>query len=286
MNYNKIISYIYTLLAVGYGTYFYITYIYYYKLTLDGYYSKNKEETIAIIKTINCYDNSCYSKLEYIVNNIKYMNVKNIKNNLKIGDKIKIKYTIDNPNEIFVYGNQHIYAFIYIILFIIFILLLWIFLFIVILYKNNYNKFIFLIYAIFITIIISDTIYFNINRLYEYQDYIINANHYNENDLDNYYYDNFENYTIGIIKNQDEYYSNVEYLVDGFKYNIKILTIDYKIGEEVKVYYNKDYPEAIKIYDETKSLNKKEIKQIKIILYIILLLLWIFLFFNIPIIII
>jgi hypothetical protein len=286
MNYNKIISYIYALLAVGYGTYFYIMYIYYYKLTLDGYYSKNKEETIAIIKTINCYDNSCYSNLEYIVNNIKYMNVKNIKNNLKIGDKIKIKYTIDNPNEIFVYGNQHIYAFIYIILFIIFILLLWIFLFIVILYKNNYNKFIFLIYAIFITIIISDTIYFNINRLYEYQDYIINANHNNENDLDNYYYDNFENYTIGIIKNQDEYYSNVEYLVDGFKYNIKILTIDYKIGEEVKVYYNKDYPEAIKIYDETKSLNKKEIKQIKIILYIILLLLWIFLFFNIPIIII
>jgi hypothetical protein len=35
MEYSKIIGYIYALLAVGYGTYFCITYIYYYKATIN-----------------------------------------------------------------------------------------------------------------------------------------------------------------------------------------------------------------------------------------------------------
>jgi hypothetical protein len=76
-------------------------------------------------------------------------------------------------------------------------------------------------------------------------------------------------------------FSNIEYLIDDVKHNVKLLTFYYKVGEEVKVYYNKDYPQDIKIYDKTE--NKRIIKTIIFIIF--LLLLWIFLFFNIPIII-
>lgn len=268
MKYNKIISYIYAIVAIIVGTYFSIDYIYYYVANLRGYYSR--KETIGIIKNINCYDkDSCYSDIEYTINNIKYVNNTNLpSNNLKIGDKVKIKYNENNPNEIFVYGNYHIYSFIYIILLIIFIILLLIFLFIVIAFPSIYNKYIFLIYAIIANIIISYICYLNIHNNY----------------FDLYNYKNYKENTIGIIKSQDYCddnemcYSNIEYLIDDVKHNVKILTFHYKIGENVKIYYNKDYPEIIKIHDKNK--NKK---LIKIIIYaIILALLWIFLIFNIP----
>ena len=113
MNYSKIISYIYALLAVGYGTYFFITYIYYHLTTVRGY--NYRKETIGIIKTMECYDDDdyCTSNIEYTVNNTKYSNISTVPNNLKIGDEIKIKYTPNYPNEIFIYGNMHIYAYIY-----------------------------------------------------------------------------------------------------------------------------------------------------------------------------
>jgi len=275
MDYSKIISYIYALLAVGYGTYFFIV-IYFSEFSIIRGYNYRKE-TIGIIKNINCYDKeSCYGNIEYTVNNIKYLaeSIK-IPNNSKIGDTIKLKYTPDNPKEVFAYGNMHIYSYIYMILLIIAIILLWIFLFITILYKNIYNKFIFLIYAIFITVIISYVCYLNINN-----------NYYN--DLNKY--DDYEDYTIGTIKSHDECYdtddknekkmcyNNIEYFIDGVKHNVKLLTFFYKVGEEVKVYYNKDNPEAIMIYDKTENE-----RLIKIIIYvIILILLWIFLFYNIP----
>jgi hypothetical protein len=275
MNYNKIISFVYALLAVGYGTYFCIMYIDYYMVTINGYNSRIK--TIGTIKNIECYDKaSCYANIEYTVNNIKYTKYTDVPNNLKIGDKIEIRYNHDNPTDVFAFGNMHIYAYIYISLIILLIILLWMFLLFVILFSSIYNKFIFLIYAIFITIIISYTCYININ----YHD-------------DLFKYD-YEDYTIGIIKSQDECYdvdsndknenemcySNIEYFINNIKYNVKLLTFFYKVGEEVKVYYNKDTPEAIKIYDKTE--NKR---LIKIIIYIIILiLLWIFLFYNIPII--
>ena len=170
---------------------------------------------------------------------------------------------------------MHIYAYIYIILTILLIIILWIFLLIAILFPSIYNKFIFLIYAIFITVIISYVCYLNINN-----------NYYN--DLNKY--DDYEDYTIGTIKSHDECYdtddknekkmcyNNIEYFIDGVKHNVKLLLINYKVGEEVKVYYNKDNPEAIMIYDKTENE-----RLIKIIIYIIILiLLWIFLFYNIP----
>ena len=278
MDYSKIISYIYALLAVGYGTYIFITYIYYYMANINDY--NNRKETTGIIKTIYCHDKpNCYADIEYTVNNTKYILLNPISNNSKIGDKIKLRYSPNNPKEAIVYGNMHIYAYVYMILMIIAIILLWIFLFIVIIFSSIYNKFIFLIYAIFITIIITYVVYINIyNSYYEFNDYYINANHDNESYTDLYKYGNFQNYTIGIIKSQDEYYSYVEYFIDSVKYNVKLLTTHYKVGEEVKVYYNKNNPEAIKIYDNTEK-NKQ---LIKITIYaIVLLLLWIFLIFNI-----
>ena len=273
MNYNKIISYIYALLAVGYGTYFFIIYIYYYRAILRGYI--NKKSTIGIIKTIHCYyEDSCYSDIEYSINNIKYTRSAHVPNNVKVGDEIEVSYSYNDhykDYDILVFGNMHIYSYIYIILLIIFIILLWIILFNVILYENTYNKYIFLIYAIFITVIISYTCYININN-----------NYYN--DLNKY--DDYEDYTIGIIKSQEDCleneekicYSNIEYLIDGVKHNVKLLTFYYKVGENVKVYYNKDTPEAIKIYDKTENE-----RLIKIIIYtIILLLLWICLFYCSP----
>ena len=277
MNYSKIISYIYALLAVGYGTYFCIIYIYYSEFSIIRGYNY-RIGTIGIIKNIECYDNNdCYANIEYTINNTKYLTSSNISNNLKIGDKIEVRYTPNNPNEALVYGNMHIYAYIYIILIILLIIILWIFLLIAILFSSIYNKFIFLIYAIFITVIISYVCYLNINN-----------NYYN--DLNKY--DDYEDYTIGTIKSHDECYdtddknekkmcyNNIEYFIDGVKHNVKLLLINYKVGEEVKVYYNKDNPEAIMIYDKTENE-----RLIKIIIYIIILiLLWIFLFYNIPII--
>ena len=276
MNYSKIISYIYALLAVGYGTYFFII-IYFSEFSIIRGYN-NRKETIGIIKNIDCYDKeSCYGNIEYTVNNIKYLESIKIPNNSKIGDTIKLKYTPDNPKEVFAYGNMHIYAYIYIFLTILLIIILWIFLLIAILFPSIYNKYIFLIYAIFVTIIISYDCYIKIHN-----------NSYNECLL--HKYDDYEDYTIGIIKSQDDCYdldnntikmcySNIEYLINDVKYNVKLLTFNYnKVGEEVKVYYNKNYPEDIKIYD--KNENKKIIT---IIIYsIILILLWICLFNSIP----
>lgn len=264
MNYSKIISYIYVVIAVILGTYFSISYILYYKTTIDSYYDKNKKETTAIIKNIDCFDkNSCYADIEYTINNIKYVNNIDISNNLKIGDKINLKYnptSPNNPNDLRVFSNLYIYAFIFLFLLIIFILLLWIFLIIIIIYPNKY---IFLIYAIITTIIAS------------YECYIIINNNYTD---DLYKSNDYDDYTIGIIKNQDKYYSNIEYIVDGVKYNVKQLTLNYKVGENVKIYYNKNNPQEIKIYDKTK--NKRKI--IIILLSIFLLILWAFLFINIP----
>jgi len=184
MEYYKIIGYIYALLAVGYGTYLCITNIDYYIATINGY---NRYTTTSIIKKINCYDkNSCYADVEYIVNNIKYLNNTKIPNNLKIGDKVKIKYDSIDLNNIIIYGiyNDYIYIYIiYIFLLVIFIILLWIFLIILIIYPNKY---IFLIYAIIATIIITYNLY---NTIYIY---------YNK-----YKYDDNKKITIGIIKIQD-----------------------------------------------------------------------------------
>ena len=175
MEYYKIIGYIYAIIAIILGTYFSITYIDYYYKDINFYNNKQLKETIAIIKNIDCYDkNSCYADIEYIANYIKYIEKIDIPNNLKIGDKIKIKYNSKAERTIYYYNYNDTdiyYKYIYLILLIIFIILLWIFLIILIIYPNKY---IFLIYAIIATIIITYKLY---NTIYIY---------YNSGTLKNY----------------------------------------------------------------------------------------------------
>lgn len=73
-------------------------------------------------------------------------------------------------------------------------------------------------------------------------------------------------------------FSIIEYLIDDVKYTVKQLTFNYEVGDNVKIYYNKNNPQEIKIYDKTK--NKREI--VIILLSIFLLILCAFLFINIP----
>ena len=149
MNYWNIISYIYVIAA------FVLSHIYYHNNYNNGYYDKNKKETIGIIKNFYCYDkNSCYSDIEYIIDDVKYLHKIDTPNNLKIGDKVKLKYNPAAPNDVNdlrVYNNHNNHH----NLLIIFIILLWIFLFIIIVFQSIYNKFIFLIYAIIATLISS-----------------------------------------------------------------------------------------------------------------------------------
>jgi len=278
MNYSQIISYIYALLAVGYGTYFFIIDIIGHIRFLGIYNSK--KEVIGIIKNIHCYyddygyyEDNCNSDIEYTINNIKYIENIHVPNNLKIGDEIKISYNPNDHKEIIFYGNDYIYTVIYIILSIIAIILLWIFLFIVIIFSSIYNKFIFIFYSIFVTIIIFYDLYYIINN---------NYNYYNFRFIDQYA--NFEDYTIGIITRQKNCSenkfctSNIEYSIDGIKYSLIIPTFDYKVGENAKVYYNKDNPEDIVLYDKN---GDQEL--IKTIIYIFIsLLLLISLFYSIP----
>lgn len=261
MLYNKIISYIYALLGVGYGTYILIFYCINYIQLLYNYSPK----TVGIIKSLECNGkNKCYGEIEYEVNNIKYINNTKISKKLKIGDKIELRYNKNNHRDSLIYEYEYIYL--YIILLIIGIIILWILLIIVIIYDNKY---IYLLYAIFFTTIITYTVYININSVF-------NVNNHQES-------------TKGIIKSQEECnnidngkmcYSIIEYTIKGKKYNIKTITYNYKVGEEIKVYYDKAYPEAINVYDKIE--NKKIIEISIIIIFIILL--WIFLLFNIPII--
>lgn len=248
-------------MGVGYGTYIFIFYcINNIKLLYN--YRKTKGK----IKSLDCNEkNKCYAEIEYEVNNIKYKNNIKISKKLKKGDKIDIRYNKDNHRDSLIYENIYIS----IILLIIGIIILWILLLIVIIYNNKY---IYLIYGIFFTIIITYIVYININNIFD-------VNNYQERFLT----------TKGRIKSQEDCknidnkemcYSIIEYTIKGIKYNIKTITYNYKIGEELNVYYDKDYPEAINVYDKIE--NKIIIEIIIIIIFIILL--WIFLLFNIPII--
>ena len=150
MIYSKIISYIYVLIAIILGTIFSIYYIDYYYKDINFYNNKQLIETTAIIKNIDCYDkNSCNAEIEYTANNVKYIEEIETPNNLKIGDKVKIKYNSKSEGNIYYYNNIN-NKYIYLILLIIYILLLWIFTIIGIIFSNKYILFI--IYAIIGTI--------------------------------------------------------------------------------------------------------------------------------------
>jgi hypothetical protein len=276
MNSNKIVSYIYALIACILGTYFCIISILYYNMVITSY-NEFDGTTTGLIKTFKChYKDSCFADIEYTVNNVKYINYIDVPNNLKENDTITLKYMKDKPNDpnyLRVNNNQHISASIIIFFLIFSIILLWGLLFLNMLFKDKfYNKYFFILYALITTSLSSYLCYLFINKNYF-------------NDLNKY--NNYDNYTIGIIKEHIECYnngngclSNIEYMIDNKKYNVNILTFDYKVGENVMIYYNSEFPTEIIVYD--KTINRRLI--IIIISIIILILLWISLFYCIPII--
>jgi len=154
-----ILRYIYVIIAIILATAFSIKYIYNYYLDISFYTNEQFKETTGIIKNINCdyIMKKCYADIEYTINNVKYINDTEIPNNLKVGNIIKIKYNSKAEGSIFYYENKNLYySLIYIILLIIFTILLWLFLIIVIIYPNKY---IFIIYAIIATVIITYLLY-------------------------------------------------------------------------------------------------------------------------------
>jgi hypothetical protein len=289
MNSNKIVSYIYALIACILGTYFCIISILYYNLVIVNYNSYDGNTT-GLIKTFECYNkNTCYSDIEYTVNDVKYLINIDVPNNLKVNDTITLKYMNDKPNFPYylkIENNQYISASIIIFFLVFTIILLWGLLFLNMIFKDNYyNKYLYILYALIATSLSSYLCYLSINKNYL-------------NDLNRY--DIYDNYTIGIIKentecikygndtgnlNSDGNYgngciSNIEYMIDNKNYNVETLTFDYKVGENVTIYYNSEFPTEITVYD--KTINKRI--KIIIISIIILILLWISLFYCIPII--
>ena len=115
------ISYFFALIAIIVGTYIGLYYIDYYYKYINFYNNKQLKETTGIIKNIVCYNNGCYSKIEYTANNVKYIEEIETPNNLKIGDKVKIKYNSKAEGNIY-YFNDINNKYIYLILFIIYIM--------------------------------------------------------------------------------------------------------------------------------------------------------------------
>ena len=65
-------------------------------------YNSYDGNTTGLIKTFECYyKNSCYADIEYTINDVKYLINIDVPNNLKVNDKITLKYMIDTSN----YGN-------------------------------------------------------------------------------------------------------------------------------------------------------------------------------------
>ena len=89
-------------------------------------------------------------------------------------------------------------------------------------------------------------------------------------------YDKYDGYTTGIVKDKD----TIEYSINNVNKTLIYSTslYDFKIGDKVNLLYNKKDIEDIIIYD----FNSKIIYIIKSILLIIsLIIIWIFLIYNI-----
>jgi hypothetical protein len=85
----------------------------YYNLVIVNYNSYDGNTT-GLIKTFECYNkNTCYSDIEYTVNDVKYLINIDVPNNLKVNDTITLKYMNDKPNFPYylkIENNQHIYT--------------------------------------------------------------------------------------------------------------------------------------------------------------------------------
>ena len=261
MNYSISISFLYTIFTILFGTYYCINYIHFSYAKLKDY-NDYDGKTTGIIINKQCIDtnNLKCNYYEYNVKDIKYSKFFNYPSNLIINNKVNVLYKQYNPEFSIIDDYSYIKNFLIIILSLIILILLWTFLILIVIYENNYNKYIHLIFAIIFTSLLS---YYCILSINDYYYYIIG----------NY---NYDSYTIGTVINNDTIQYNIKNENKTLKYNS--IYYDFKIGEKVYLLYYEHMNDDIKIYD-MKSKITYIIKSI--IFIIIIILLWIFLFYNI-----
>jgi hypothetical protein len=272
MDYSENISFFYTILAILITTF---DCIYNININYNNLYQYNKydgETTAKIVNkkcnnTINDLNSHCYY-YEYTVNNIKYSKMSYIfidsNSDVNKNSEINIFYKKSDPNVFTTNYESDVYfynkKFLIIILLFITIIIIWIFLFIIVMYENFYNKYIHFIYAIILTSLLSY--------------YCVSAIEY-------YYYDiigkySYDSYTIGTVINNDTIEYNIKNNKETLKYSSNIY--DLKIGDKVYLLYYKNISDEITIYD-IKSKISFIVKSI--LLIIVILLIWLFLFYNI-----
>jgi hypothetical protein len=278
MDYSENISFFYTILAILITT---LDCSYNININYNNLHQYNKydgETTAKIVNkkcnnTINDLNSHISSNItcdyyEYTVNNINYSRMAHMfigsNSDVNKNNEINILYKKSDPNVFITNNDSDVYfynkKFLIIILLFIIIIILWIFLFIIVMYDNFYNKYIHFIYAIILTSLLS--YYFASGIKYYYYDII-----------GNYYYDS---YTIGTVINND----TIEYNIKNNKETLKYYSNDYdlKIGDKVYLLYYENISDDIRIYD-IKSKIPFIVKSI--LLIIVILLIWLFLFYNI-----
>ena len=271
MNYNISIRFLYTITAIIIGTFICIYYIQTSYSKIAYYYSYDAKTTGYIISKKCLYDLpenahivnfKCSNNYkEYAVNDIKYSNPFNQSEDLITDKQVNILYKKASPEISIVEDKSYLNNFITLFISIIILILLWLLLLIIILYENSYNNYIHLFYAFALSIFLS--FYCIMYNYYSYYNIIGN-------------YDKYDGYTTGIVKDKD----TIEYSINNVNKTLKYSSslYDFKVGDKVNLLYNKKDIEDIIIYD----FNSKIIYIIKSILLIIsLIIIWIFLIYNI-----
>jgi hypothetical protein len=272
MDYSENISFFYTILAILITT---LDCSYNININYNNLYQYNKYDGKTTAKIVNKKCNNTINDLnshcdyyEYTVNNINYSKMSHIfidsNSDLNKNSEINILYKKSDPNAFTTNNDSDVYfynkKFLIIILLFITIIIIWIFLFIIVMYENFYNKYIHFIYAIILTSLLS---YYCISGIqYYYYDII-----------GNYSYDS---YTIGTVINNDTIEYNIKNNKETLKYNSN--DYDLKIGDKVYLLYYENISDNIRIYD-IKSKISFIVKSI--LLIIVILLIWLFLFYNI-----
>lgn len=270
MAYNITIRFLYTLSTIIIGTFICFYYIGESSNKIAYYYSYDAKTTGYIISKKCLYDLpenahivnfKCSNNYkEYIVNDTKYSSPFNESEDLITDKKVDILYKKNSPEFSIVDDKSNINNFIYLFISIIILILLWIFFLIIILNENSYNNYIHLFYAFAFNIFLS---YYCI--IYNYYYYINIIGNYN----------NYDSYTIGIVKDKEI----IEYSINNINKTLKYSSnYNFKIGDKVNLMYDKKDIEDIIIYD----FKSKIIYIVKsIILTIFAIIIWFFLFFNI-----
>ena len=269
LNYNISIKFLYTITTIIIGTFICINFIEFKYNNLARYYSYNAKTTANIVsdkclfdlpENAHIVDLRCYY-IKYTVDGVKYFEPFNDVEDFIADKQINILYKKTNPKDYIVDDKSNITDFIILFSSILILILLWLFLVIIIVNDNNYNNYIHLFYAFLLTIAIS---YYCMIIIYSIYYHIIGN------------YKEYNSYVSGIVKDKDI----IEYSINNVNKTLKYSSsfYDFKIGDKVTLLYDKNDIEYITIY-EVKS---KIIDLVKAILLIIcILLLWVFLIYNI-----